>query len=67
MDDVVLVDDEAIREAAALLFNRQRLVIEFSGAATVAALRSGLVETRDRKTVALISGGNIDPSILTTL
>jgi threonine dehydratase len=67
VDDVVLVDDEAIREAAAFLFSRQRLVIEFSGAATVAALRSGLVETRDRKTVAVVSGGNIDPSILATL
>ncbi len=67
VDDVVLVDDEAIREAAALLFSRQRLVIEFSGAATVAALRSGLVETRDRRTVAVVSGGNIDPSILAAL
>jgi len=67
VDDVVLVDDEAIRDAAALLFSRQRLVIEFSGAATVAALRSGLVETRDRRTVAVVSGGNIDPSILAAL
>ncbi len=67
VDDVVLVDDEAIRDASALLFNRQRLVIEFSGAATVAALRSGLVPTKDRKTVAVVSGGNIDPSILTQL
>jgi len=67
VDDVVLVDDDAIRDAAALLFNRQRLVIEFSGAATVAALRSGLVETKGRKTVAVVSGGNIDPSVLTAL
>ncbi len=67
VDDVVLVDDDAIRDAAALLFSRQRLVIEFSGAATVAALRSGLVETKGRKTVAVVSGGNIDPSILTAL
>ena len=67
VDDVVLVDDDAIRDAAAFLFNRQRLVIEFSGAATVAALRSGLVETKGRKTVAVVSGGNIDPSVLTAL
>lgn len=67
VDDVVLVDDDAIRDAAALLFSRQRLVIEFSGAATVAALRSGLVETKGRKTVAVVSGGNIDPSVLTAL
>lgn len=67
VDEVVLVEDDAIRDAAALLFHRQRLVVEFSGAATVAALRSGLVETKDRRTVAVVSGGNIDPSILTTL
>jgi threonine dehydratase len=67
VDDVVLVDDDAIRDAAALLFSRQRLVVEFSGAATVAALRSGLVETKGRKTVAVVSGGNIDPSVLTAL
>lgn len=67
VDDIVLVDDDAIRDAAALLFSRQRLVIEFSGAATVAALRSGLVETKGRKTVAVVSGGNIDPSVLTAL
>ena len=67
VDDVVLVEDQAIREAAAFLFSRQRLVVEFSGAATVAALRSGRVEVRDRKTVAVISGGNMDPSILATL
>ena len=64
VDDVVLVDDEAISEAAAFLFARQRLVVEFSGAATVAALRSGRVDARNRKTVAVISGGNVDPAIL---
>ena len=67
VDDVVLVDDDAIREAAALIFSRQRLVVEFSGAATVAALRSGLAETRDRRTVAVVSGGNIDPTVLASL
>ena len=67
VDDVVLVDDQAIREAAAFLFARQRLVVEFSGAATVAALRDGGVETRDKRTVAVISGGNIDPSVLAAL
>ena len=64
VDDVVLVDEEPIREAAAFLLFQQRLVVEFSGAATVAALRSGQVDSADRKTVAVISGGNIDPSVL---
>jgi len=64
VDDVVLVDEESIREAAAFLLVQLRLVVEFSGAATVAALISGQVDTTNRKTVAVVSGGNIDPSVL---
>ena len=67
VDDVVLVDDDAIRAAASLLFNQQRLVVEFSGAATVAALRSGAVETEGRGVVAVVSGGNVDPAVLVDL
>ena len=64
VDDIVLVDEEPIREAATFLLLQQRLVVEFSGAATVAALRSGLVDAKNRRTVAVISGGNVDPSVL---
>ena len=67
VDDVVLVDDDAIRSAASLLFKQQRLVVEFSGAATVAALRSGRVEAEGRRVVAVISGGNVDPALLLDL
>ena len=67
VDDVVLVDDEAIRDASALLFKQERLVVEFSGAATVAALRSGRVETEGRGVVAVVSGGNVDPAVLMAL
>jgi len=67
VDDVVLVDDDAIRDAASLLFKKLRLVVEFSGAATVAALRSGLVETEGRGVVAVVSGGNVDPAVLMDL
>ena len=67
VDDVVLVDDDAIRDAASLLFRQQRLVVEFSGAAAVAALRSGRVETDGGGVVAVVSGGNVDPAILVDL
>ena len=67
VDDIVLVDDEAIRDAASLLFRQQRLVVEFSGAATVAALRTGGVEARGRRVVAVVSGGNVDPALLLDL
>jgi threonine dehydratase len=61
VDDVVLVDDAAIRSAAAGLLLRGKLLVEYSGAATVAALRSGLIGD-DAPVAAVISGGNIDPS-----
>lgn len=60
VDDVVLVDDDAIRDAAARLLVPGKLLVEFSGAATVAALLSGAWS--GAATAAVISGGNIDPS-----
>lgn len=65
VDDVVLVTDDAIREAAARLLIRGKLVVEYSGAATVAALRSGLVG--GGPAAAVVSGGNLDPSLVPEL
>ncbi len=64
LDDVVTVSDDAIREAVRWLFGA-KLVVEPSGAATVAALIEGVVEPPDAgETVAVLSGGNIDPALL---
>jgi threonine dehydratase len=64
VDDVVLVDDEAIRRAAAFLLARRKLVVEFSGAVAVAALMQGVAGGRDRCVVAVLSGGNLPPSLM---
>jgi len=66
-DDVLLVDDEAIREATSLLLTGRKLVVEYSGAVTVAALISGALEVKGRKVAAVLSGGNLDPSLMETL
>lgn len=66
-DGVVTVEDDAIRDAARFLLHRQRLVVEFSGAATVAALRSGAVDVDGCRVVAVLSGGNLDPALLAEL
>ncbi len=66
-DGVVTVDDAAIRDATRFILHRHRLVVEFSGAATVAALQSGAVECAGRNVVAVLSGGNLDPSFLSEL
>ena len=60
VDDIVLVDDDAIAGAVKWLFREARLVAEPSGAASVAAaLRA--VEAGASGVVAIISGGNVDP------
>ena len=59
LDDVVRVDDGALRRAMRLLLDRMKLVTEPSGAITVAALLEGVVQPVG-KTVAVLSGGNIE-------
>ncbi|MDB4877141.1 MAG: Threonine dehydratase, catabolic [Gemmatimonadetes bacterium] len=59
IDDVVLVDDEALCRAMRLLLDRMKLVVEPSGAITVAALMEGKFKPRG-PTVAVLSGGNIE-------
>jgi threonine dehydratase len=64
---VVQVEDKAIREATALLLNRRKLVVEPSGAATVGALLSGLVEVQGKRVAVVLSGGNLDPAFLRSM
>ena len=59
VDDVVQVEDSALRCAMRLLLDRMKLVAEPSGAITLAALMEGIVKPAG-KTVAVLSGGNIE-------
>lgn len=59
IDEVVTVEDAELAPAMRYLLDRLKIVTEPSGAITVAALRAGLVEPRG-KTVAVLSGGNIE-------
>ncbi|MDQ6893622.1 MAG: threonine/serine dehydratase [Acidobacteriota bacterium] len=68
VDDVVGVSESAIREAMALLFTRVKIVVEGAGAAATAALLSGRVTVpRGSRVVALVSGGNVDLSVVAGL
>lgn len=60
VDEVVTVTDEQIADATARLLRHSKLVVEFSGAATVAALLSGAWKPGNACTVAVLSGGNLD-------
>ena len=60
---VALAEDDSILAAVQFLWRTCRLAVEPSGAATTAALLDGLVP-RHRTTVLVVSGGNVDPSLL---
>lgn len=63
VDEVIEVDDALIARAVVVLLERAKLVVEPAGAASVAAVLADLVELRS-PTVAVLSGGNIDPLLL---
>jgi threonine dehydratase len=65
VDDIVHVEDDAIAEAIVLLIERCKLVAEGAGAAAVAAMLHGAAGGPD--VCALISGGNIDPTLLVSV
>jgi threonine dehydratase len=61
VDEVVLVDDDQIREAMRLTFRAAKLVVEPAGAAALAALMHPLRARLDGRRVGLVvCGGNID-------
>jgi threonine dehydratase len=68
IDEVVNVSEEEIEDAVVALLSEDQVVAEASGALGVAALRSGRVRPRsDRPVVAIVTGGNIDVSVLRRL
>jgi threo-3-hydroxy-L-aspartate ammonia-lyase len=60
LDEVVLVSDEEIVAAMRFLFDRMKLVVEPSGAASIAALLSGRLSLAGSRVGVVISGGNVD-------
>jgi len=68
VDEVVLVSDAEIAEAMTLLLQYAKLLVEPAGAAGVAALLAGRgAPSRGGRAVALLSGGNVDLSLLKDL
>ncbi|EHE8310658.1 threonine/serine dehydratase [Escherichia coli] len=64
VDDIVLVSEDEIRNSMIALIQRNKVVTEGAGALACAALLSGKLDQyiQNRKTVSIISGGNIDLS-----
>jgi len=67
VDELVLVDDDALRSAMLLLFRSAKLAVEPAGAAATAALCGPLREKlRGRTVVLIVCGANIDPATFST-
>ncbi len=64
VDDIVTVTDDEISAAILALMEQQKLVTEGAGAASVAAVMFNKLPIKGKKTVCILSGGNIDVTIL---
>ena len=67
LDDLIDVDDELISQAIVLLLERTKLVVEGAGAVGVAALLGGKVGGGSGPVAIVLSGGNIDPTLLISI
>lgn len=63
VDDIVLVDDNEIANAILLLMERAKIVAEGAGVVALAAALYRLKE-RNKKVITVISGGNIDTTLI---
>ena len=64
VDEIVTVSDDEISAAILALMEQHKLVTEGAGAVAVAAAMFGKINLEGKKTVCLLSGGNIDVTIL---
>ena len=64
MDEIVTVDDEEVASAILLLLEQEKTLAEGAGAAALAAVVQSKTNLRHRRTVVIVSGGNIDVSLL---
>jgi threonine dehydratase len=64
IDDLILVSDREILETSRHLILKEKLVVEPSGAASLAAIRHRRVTVPDGPAVAILSGGNADISMI---
>jgi threonine dehydratase len=56
----LVVTEEDIRSAIRFAFRHLKLVVEPGGAAALAAILAGKLDTKDKTTAVVLSGGNID-------
>ena len=63
LGDGLTVNDDEVREAMRFAFRNLKLVVEPGGAVALAAVLSGKIDTRDKTTAIVLSGGNVDSDL----
>ncbi len=64
VDEIVTVSDDEIAAAILALIEQQKLIAEGAGAVSVAAVMFNKIPVKGKKVCCLVSGGNIDVTIL---
>lgn len=64
VDELVTVSDDEVSSAILHLIEKHKMIAEGAGAVSLAAVMAGKIDTVGKKTVCVISGGNIDVTIL---
>ena len=67
VDEIVTVSEDEIAAAILALMEGQKTVAEGAGATPVAACMFGKVDTSSKKTVCVVSGGNVDVTTLSRI
>ena len=64
LDGIVTVTEDEICAAILAIIEQQKMVVEGAGAVAVAAAMFGKVPVAGKKTICILSGGNVDVTIL---
>lgn len=64
VDDLVLVSEDQIEDAVALLLDNEKMLVEGAGAAGIAAIMANPERFSGQNVATVLCGGNIDQSIL---
>jgi len=64
VDDIITVTDTQVIETMRYLMQRMKIIAEPTGAVAPAAVFHNVLQLSDKKICAILSGGNVEPSLL---
>lgn len=67
VDDIILVDEDAIEQAVVTLMETDHTLVEGAGAVGLAAVMTDLERFQDKRVGIVLTGGNIDPLVLSAV